>query len=298
MSVHQEHSISLDARQLKWIAAILMTLDHISHIFSPSYGKYLTILGRVSAPVFVFLLVQSFFHTHNQKKMLLRLYLGSLLMGIVNVILSRCFHTSGNSNQMIVLTNIFLILCICETYKSSPQKRICYGILYSLTQILFPVLLLLLGDYIPYDIIPLLAAVFSNIFVYNSFGLFFLFIGIVFYHFHHRKYVSSILYAFMSLSLFFWINQGGLCYITNEISRFLKAFSPIAAHIFQAVILLQDLPVYVTTSSIFHYQWLMVFAVPLFLLYEDRKVVYGKYKYAFYFYYPVHILVLYFIRSI
>lgn len=57
---------------LKLIAIITMTVDHIGAIFFPQY-IVLRCIGRVSFPIFCFLMAEGFVHTRNFKRYLLRL---------------------------------------------------------------------------------------------------------------------------------------------------------------------------------------------------------------------------------
>ena len=70
----------LNAFQLKIIALICMTVDHIGAIgfeipFINQYAIYFQIIGRIAAPLFLFVLVQSIRYTRNKYKFILRLYL-------------------------------------------------------------------------------------------------------------------------------------------------------------------------------------------------------------------------------
>ncbi len=58
--------------QLKWVAIITMIIDHIGAVFFPEY-IVLRLIGRISFPIFAFLLVEGFTHSHNPKKYFLRL---------------------------------------------------------------------------------------------------------------------------------------------------------------------------------------------------------------------------------
>lgn len=77
----------LNAFQLKWIALGCMTIDHLAGIgcaiplFTALYTP-MRLVGRIAAPVFLFLLVQSVRHTRNRKKFLLRLYLAGVAAGL------------------------------------------------------------------------------------------------------------------------------------------------------------------------------------------------------------------------
>ena len=55
--------------QLKWLALVLMVFDHI-HYFFEFTGKvpeWFSMLGRLSAPLFLFCLLEGFAHTRNRK---------------------------------------------------------------------------------------------------------------------------------------------------------------------------------------------------------------------------------------
>lgn len=83
----------LSAATLKWIAAAAMTLDHIglwcSLLGYSGIGLPLRIIGRIAAPVFLFLLTESLRHTSSRYRYLLRLWLGAVLHGAVGLLLSR-----------------------------------------------------------------------------------------------------------------------------------------------------------------------------------------------------------------
>ena len=70
---------------LKYLAMILMVLDHI-HYFFACTGKiplFFSWLGRLAAPLFLFFVIEGFTHTHDRKKYFLRIYLLSVFMGAV-----------------------------------------------------------------------------------------------------------------------------------------------------------------------------------------------------------------------
>ena len=73
----------LSGYQLKYIALFSMLLDHIGVIFHPVLSKNMYFLlravGRLSFPLFSFILVEGFFHTKNRKKYQQRLFIFALL---------------------------------------------------------------------------------------------------------------------------------------------------------------------------------------------------------------------------
>ena len=78
-------SFGLTAFQLKLIAVVAMTLDHVGAYcgdisWIAPYASPLRVIGRIAMPVFLFLFVQSLRHTHSRPRLLLRLYLAGLLV--------------------------------------------------------------------------------------------------------------------------------------------------------------------------------------------------------------------------
>lgn len=71
---------SLNANQLKVIAMIAMTADHITCVLFPGYPTdwwiiVLHIIGRLAAPIFWFCVAEGYYYTHDWKR-----YAGRLLM--------------------------------------------------------------------------------------------------------------------------------------------------------------------------------------------------------------------------
>ncbi len=62
----------LTSYQLKWIAIIAMVIDHIGAVLYPGELP-LRVIGRLSFPIFCFLLTEGFCHTHDRRSYMLRL---------------------------------------------------------------------------------------------------------------------------------------------------------------------------------------------------------------------------------
>lgn len=67
----------ISQENLKWIACITMLIDHIGAVFLSGYG--LRIIGRISFPIYCFLLTEGFCHTRSRGKYALRLAVGALV---------------------------------------------------------------------------------------------------------------------------------------------------------------------------------------------------------------------------
>lgn len=122
----------LDGNALKIIAAITMLIDHIgAAILLPmhltginAFGRWIDvysisrIIGRTAFPIFVFLLVEGFFHTHSRKKYFGRLMLFGLLSEIPYDLAFYAEPVYGNSQNVFWTLGIgfFVIWGLEELY--------------------------------------------------------------------------------------------------------------------------------------------------------------------------------------
>ena len=68
----------MNRQQLKWLAIIAMTVDHIANLFveqNTLLYYFMRMFGRLTAPIMVFLLTEGYRHTRNRKKYLARLFM-------------------------------------------------------------------------------------------------------------------------------------------------------------------------------------------------------------------------------
>ena len=138
----------LTSFDLKLIALILMTLDHIGYYWGYvlPVPEWFRMAGRLSAPIFLFVHGCGMHYTHNRKKMMLRLYVLGAGMEVVNGLISD--HFAAN-------TSIPFLDNGAERFVSEKKQRDAHrGI--SLLMTLLPWLLgagilLLLGNPAIYD---------------------------------------------------------------------------------------------------------------------------------------------------
>ena len=126
-------SRGLTISQIKWIALIFMTIDHLAaYGFEiPCVGAHfstLRLIGRIAAPLFFFAITESVKHTRSRKKLLLRLYLGAVGTGLFVAVTNLMFHDSiGRFSQSNILcdylyTALYIIL-IENMIKGSKERQ-------------------------------------------------------------------------------------------------------------------------------------------------------------------------------
>lgn len=276
--------LGLDGFQLKVIALILMTLDHIHYAMSTFVHApiILTQLGRISAPLFIFLSAQGLLHTRSRSRYLAQLYIASVLMSIGNAIINQLLPLPGSA---VVMNNIFatlwlsgvMILVVEALIKGFRENLVSYkwraavGLSY------------LIGSVVIFFL------------VMESQILWLLRLSMVF--------VPNVLAVEGSV---IWIGLGVGFYFVSKHIRNSEQYckrnclnEPVSRRALVYFYLLYCIiTLYLTTGMIFtfenlfliNYQWLMVGALPLLMLYNGKK---GKgLKWMFYVYYPVHIYLL------
>ncbi len=118
--------ISLNGNQIKLIAIIAMTIDHVTWILWPGYSLYwwvllLHIIGRITAPIMWFFVAEGYHHTRNLKNYLLRLFLFAFLSHFAYAFAFRIPFTpfqTGIFNQTSVIWALFcglLLLIVVDS---------------------------------------------------------------------------------------------------------------------------------------------------------------------------------------
>lgn len=91
--MYAEKDKGLSANQIKLIAIIAMTVDHLVWTLFPGFSKewyviLLHIIGRLTAPIMWFFIAEGYYHTHDIKKYAVRLF---MLAGISHFAYNFCF---------------------------------------------------------------------------------------------------------------------------------------------------------------------------------------------------------------
>lgn len=103
----------LDATTLKFLAVLLMVLDHIHEMFvSMGAPMWLTMAGRLVFPMFLFAASESFYYTHSKKRYLQRLLFASWGMTIFTFILQAVLPNP----DVVLMNNAFSTFFVAGLY--------------------------------------------------------------------------------------------------------------------------------------------------------------------------------------
>ena len=125
-----------NATNLKYLAVALMFLDQIYQMFG-SMGApiWLTMLGRLVFPIFLFLAADSFHYTHDRMAYLRRLLYMSWFMTIGNAIIGSIFHNGdiglmNNAFSTFFITGIFICSwdLLAKGLRDKSNKELIQGI--------------------------------------------------------------------------------------------------------------------------------------------------------------------------
>lgn len=257
---------------LKYLAMALMILDHIHYFFSytGTIPLLFSQLGRLAAPLFLFCVIEGFTHTHDRKAYFLRIYLLSVLMGAIQF----SFYNIGSSfvrpdgffpqNQM--LASFSILIVVLQGFDWCAHKRWGRGLAAILIPVFLPfiVAILMLAcqnpvwnfslNLLSFTVLPLHSFIMDG-------GTATLLFGIVLYLFRKNRKAQAAAFV---ITCIVW-----------DILR-LRLMAP-------------DLGF--TAFFTLAYEWMEIFAVIPMLCYNGTR---GRgSKRLFYWFYPVHIYVLY-----
>ena len=109
---------------LKIVACVTMLADHVGVVFYPNL-IWFRIVGRISFPIFCYLLVEGFTHTGSQKKYALRLLLGAAISEFSYDYLFYGGITFAHQSVMVTLCLGFVMLLCTHRNKILPFA-ICF----------------------------------------------------------------------------------------------------------------------------------------------------------------------------
>jgi len=249
----------INSFQLKVIGIILMVFDHIHQMFAfANVPMWLTMIGRVVAPIFVFLSVEGFTHTRSKIKYMRTLLASYWIMFILSWALQILLPSDN-----VLMNSIFgtLFLCVLVMYSAEKitngvKERKWKNMLLGFSILLLPLLWTIV-------IFVTMAAEEPNI----NFLRFCMFV------FPSFLTVEASSYVLLALALYLLRRHRRLQLLSIVIYAVLCTGFDFS-NLF--------------TSNI---QWMLVFSIIPLYFYNGEK---GKsMKYFFYVFYPAHIYVLY-----
>ena len=105
----------MTGNQLKILALLTMTIDHIGVVLLPQY-PILRIIGRLSYPIFAYMIAEGCFYTHNKKR-----YLGGIvLLGLACQIV---FFAAMGSLEQSILTTFALGIIVVYALQLVDERR-------------------------------------------------------------------------------------------------------------------------------------------------------------------------------
>jgi hypothetical protein len=251
----------LSGTGIKLLALGLMLLDHIHYFFEFAgvIPLWFSMAGRLSAWLFLFIMVEGFVHTSSRKKYFLRIWLMSAGMGAVNYALSIFlrrgdgFYPANN-----IFATLAVLLVLWQGIEWLRQKQFVKG----LAALSIPFALWFGFAQLPTTIMPwayLLEQTLIPLPMMTEGGLPYLIGGILLLLLRKRRKLQVAVWATVLLvwNLYIGIASGlpfGMQWIT------------------------------------YHYEWMGVFAALPMLLYSGQR---GRgLKQLFYAFYPLHVYVL------
>ena len=266
-------SAGLTETGLKWIALVTMVLDHIHYFFgfTGAVPEWFSMAGRVSAPLFLFCLVEGFTHTRSRKKYFAKVYVLSAAMSALlffmafgGILVRPDGFYPGNG----MMTTFAVLMVIWQGIDWLEQRRFGRGLAAVLIPLAWPILANLLSVAFPALATPLGFAAYSVLPTWGTTGDSswpVLVMGLVLYLFRRRRKVQVA-----AFSLYYVLY--GVVYMGLIVSSVMPDFA---------------------WWQLFtrYYEIYGILAAPLMLWYNGQR---GRgHKALFYAFYPAHIYLLY-----
>ena len=268
----------LDGTQRKTIALVLMVLDHIHYFFefTGCIPVVFSMLGRLSAPLFLFCTVEGFAHTHDRRRNFIRIWAIGAAMAALEffMIYAKAFRRGdGFYPQNAIFQDLVLLCIVWQGIDWLREKKFAKGI-------------------------GAIAAVLCWPYVVVVFLL--LFPGV------QEMPIASTIVAFVITSpLPMWttITDGGWSFLLGGVLLYaLRGHRRVQLTAWAVLIFLCD---FVPTFGMLcrqadfvwtqmftdYYEWFGVAAVLLMLLYNGQRG--SGHKRLFYWFYPAHVYLLY-----
>jgi len=282
LTLSREQTKGLTAFQIKVIALIAMTLDHIGADgrgipIVARYEGFLRGIGRLAAPLFLFILVQSIRHTRNKPRFVLRLYLAGMCVELFSAAMNLCFgevfcySTPGNIIFTFFYTALYVLLT--ERLISAWNKRDIRALTGSLCLFALSFIPTILDRS---DVIDLSGASMRKKILVNEVW------DSLLPSFNRIEYGLGL--VLLGVVMYFAKTRGRQCFVFAAFCLVCLAGSLMGYDQLIALYQLQSFGFFPTFFD--RGQCRMVFALPVMLLYNGEPG--RKCKWFFYGYYPLH----------
>lgn len=268
----------LDGTQLKTIALVLMVLDHIHYFFefTGCIPTVFNMLGRLSAPLFLFCTVEGFAHTHDRKRYVLRIWAIGTAMAALEffMIYAGAFRRGdGFYPQNAIFQDLVLLCVVWQGIDWLREKKIAKG-----------------------------AAAIAAVLCWPYMVMAFL---LLFPQVQDMPIASAVVAFLMTSPLPMWtaVTDGSWGFLLGGVLLYaLRGHRPVQLGVWALNALLWDLVLpfamvhaqadFVWTQMFTdYYEWFGVAAAVLMGLYNGRRG--SGHKQLFYWFYPAHIYLLY-----
>ena len=141
---------------LKLIAIITMTIDHIGVVFGTPFYNLLRAVGRLSFPIFAFLLTEGYVHTKSFSKYFLRLLVLAVISEVIyDYVFFDSFIYIDANNIFFTLALGLLTLFLLDKSKGLIKRyfkdRVDLFIILPITYLLIIVIMGLMGEFLNFS---------------------------------------------------------------------------------------------------------------------------------------------------
>lgn len=262
----------LSSTGLKWIALVLMVLDHIHYFFAYTgrVPEWFSMAGRLAAPLFLFCLVEGFSHTHDRRRYFMKVYAIHLLMsGLLLLMLCGLLpiRPDGFYPMNGMMTSFAILMVVFQGIDWLGEKRWGPGLAAVVLPLAWPILAGLLMRGVPALQMPLLALGYTLLPMWNSnpdASISVIATGVLLYAFRRNRRVQAG--AFVAGTMVF-------------------------SFLLPLLLLFQSPEFHWTMMFTTAYEWYGALAVALMLCYNGER---GRGPKAFFYaFYPAHVYILY-----
>ena len=262
----------LSSTGLKWIALILMVLDHIHYFFAYTgrVPEWFSMAGRLAAPLFLFCLVEGFSHTHDRRRYFMKVYAIHLLMsGLLLLMLCGLLpiRPDGFYPMNGMMTSFSILMMVFQGIDWLGEKRWGPGLAAVVLPLAWPVLASMLMGMAPALQMPLSVLGYTFLPMWNSnpdAGIGTILTGILLYGFRKNRRVQAGVFAGFTVLYYF---------------------------LYPLLVFSQSPEFHWTMMFTTAYEWYGALAALLMLCYNGER---GRGpKRFFYVFYPAHVYILY-----